>query len=154
CLVFPFSRLRYAVCVPSAGRGTDSLSKENALHASKVKPMLTSHNVRYATKNQPALLARIFAGAVVLFTANGCLATRSWVQDQLNPITNQLGQQESRLNDTNAKLQNLHLEKRLVLADSRGPTFSFGSGALTKDAKREIDGFFQDLEGSPNSESA
>jgi outer membrane protein OmpA-like peptidoglycan-associated protein len=141
--------------------------------------MPTSQNVQYATKNQRTLLrvfhlvrdesiivendrfrgavsaaARILAAAVLLFTANGCLATRSWVQDQINPLTDQLGRQESRLNDTNAKLQNLHLEKRLVLADSNGPTFAFGSGALTKDAKREIDGFLQDLEGSPNSEAA
>lgn len=143
------------------------------------------HHVQDATKNQPALLrffhlerdegisaengrlwdavwvvAWIFAGAVLLFTANGCIATRSWVEDQLNPITGQLGRQESRLNDTDAKadrtlagLQNLHLEKRLVL-DSHEPTFAFGSAALTENAKREIDGFFQDLEGSPNSGSA
>jgi outer membrane protein OmpA-like peptidoglycan-associated protein len=140
--------------------------------------MQTSHNVQDATKNHPAILhvfrlvrdeglsagnvrlsdavsavARIFAGAVLLFTASGCVATRSWVQDQLNPLTDQLGRQESRLNDTDAKMQNLHLEKRLVL-DSRGPTFAFGSGALTENAKREIDGFFQDLEGSSNSKSA
>jgi outer membrane protein OmpA-like peptidoglycan-associated protein len=55
--------------------------------------------------------------------------------------------------DTDTKLQNLQLEQRLVL-DSNGPTFAVGSGALTEDAKREIDGFFQDLEGSPNSGSA
>ena len=98
-------------------------------------------------------VTRIFAGAVLLFTANGCIATRSWVQDQLNPVNDKLGQQESRLNDTNAKLQSLHLEKKLVL-DSKGPTFKFGSPALTANAKREIDGFIQDLEGPPNSESA
>ena len=140
--------------------------------------MPTSNNVQDAAKNQPALphvfhqvrgegisaengrlggavsaVARIFAGAALLFTANGCLATRSWVQAQLNPLTDQLGRQEARLNDTNAKLQNLHLEKKLVL-DSHGPTFAFGSGALTANAKREIDGFVQDLEGSPSSESA
>jgi outer membrane protein OmpA-like peptidoglycan-associated protein len=112
--------------------------------------MPTSQIVQNATKNTGA---RIFATAVLLFTANGCIATRSWVQDQLNPLTGQLGRQESRLNDTNAKLQNLRLEQRLVL-DSHGPTFAFGSGALTNNAKREIDGFFQDLEGSPNSDSA
>jgi outer membrane protein OmpA-like peptidoglycan-associated protein len=140
--------------------------------------MLASDNAQDATKNQPALLrvfhpvrdesigvengrlwdavwvvAWIFAGAGLLFTANGCIATRSWVEDQLNPLTGQLGRQESRLNDTDAKLQNLHLEQRLVL-DSHGPTFAFGSGALTENAKREIDGFFQDLDGSPNSASA
>ena len=115
--------------------------------------MPTSHSVQYASKNAVRVGTRIFAGAVVLFTVNGCLATRSWVQDQLNPITDQLGRQEARLNDTNAKLQNLHLEKRLVL-DSHGPTFAFGSAALTQNGKREIDGFFEDLEGSTNSGSA
>jgi outer membrane protein OmpA-like peptidoglycan-associated protein len=148
--------------------------------------MPPSHNVQDATKNQPALLsvfprvrdegisvengrlwgavrvvAWIFAGAVLLFTAYGCIATRSWVKGQLNPITGQLGQQESRLNDTDAKadralagLQNLHLEQRLVLDSAHGPTFTFGSAALTENAQREIDGFFQDLEGSSNPGSA
>ena len=140
--------------------------------------MPTSHNVQESTKNQPApprgfhlvrdegisvenrrlwdllgVVGWIFAGASLLCTANGCIATRSWVEDQLNPLTDQLGRQESRLNDTDTKLQNLQLEQRLVL-DSNGPTFAVGSGALTEDAKREIDGFFQDLEGSPNSGSA
>jgi outer membrane protein OmpA-like peptidoglycan-associated protein len=123
--------------------------------------MPTNHSVHDAAKNQFALpwyaggvVARIFAGAVLLFTANGCLATRSWVQDQLNPIN-------GRLNDTDAKadkalsgLQNLHLEKRLVLNSQNGPTFAFGSAALTPNAKREIDGFFEDLEQPANSASA
>ncbi len=105
--------------------------------------------------------AWLFAAAVLLFTANGCIATRSWVNDQINPIKGQLGQQESRLNNTDAKadraltgLQNLHLERRLVLDSSHGPTFAFGSAALTANAKREINGFFQDLEGSTDSKSA
>ncbi len=148
--------------------------------------MPTSHNVQDATKNRPTRLrvfhlvrhegtrvengrlwnavwvvARIFAGAVLLFTANGCIATRGWVEDQLNPIADQLGRQESRLNGTDAKadralagLQNLRLEQRLVLDSRHGPTFSFGSAALTQNAKREIDGFFQDLERPTNSGSA
>jgi len=141
--------------------------------------MPTSHNAQDATKNQPALLrgfhlvrdegisvendhlwnavwvvAWIFAGAVLLSTANGCIATRSWVEDQLKPITGQL-------NDTNAKadralagLQNIRLERRLVLDSRNGPTFAFGSAALTENAKREIDGFFDDLEESTNAGSA
>lgn len=95
------------------------------------------------------------AGALLLSTVNGCIATRSWVQDQINPIRTQVDSDRSQLNDTDSKadralagLQNLHLEKKLVL-DSREPTFSFGSAALTENAKREIDGFYQDLEGSP-----
>jgi outer membrane protein OmpA-like peptidoglycan-associated protein len=103
----------------------------------------------------------IFAGAVLLFTVNGCIATHSWVEDQITPIKGQLGQQETRLNNTDAKadralagLQNLRLERRLVLDSSHGPTFAFGSAALTANAKREIDGFFEDLVGSTDSKSA
>jgi len=106
--------------------------------------------------------AWFLSGAVLLLTANGCLATRNWVQEQLNPINDQLGRQQSQLSDTNAKadraltgLQNLSLEKKLVLDDSgHAPTFAFGSAALTANAKREIDGFFSDLQGSANSGSA
>jgi outer membrane protein OmpA-like peptidoglycan-associated protein len=107
------------------------------------------------------VVAWIFAGVPLLFTANGCIATRSWVRGQLEPVNGQLAQQQSRLNDTDAKadralagLQNLHLERRLVLDSSHGPTFASGSAGLTENAKREIDGFFQDLEGSTNSGSA
>ena len=126
--------------------------------------MLTIHKIQDAAKvsgvengrlwDAVGFAARIFAWAVLLFTATGCIATRSWVQDQLNPIS-------ARLNDTDAKsdralagLQNLHLERKLVLDSSNGPTFAFGSAALTKNAKREVDGFLQDLEGPTTSGSA
>jgi len=136
-----------------------------------------SHNVRDLAKNSSLLLrvsdrdrnestgaqnrylrqiweaVSIFGVAVLLLSANGCIATRSWVRNQLNPITD-------KLNDTNAKaesalagLQHLHLERRLVLDSSQGPTFAVGSAALTENAKREIDGFFADLEGSTKSEA-
>ena len=128
--------------------------------------MASSHNVQAATRNQPSLLrvsypvrdekirvengrlwdgvlgvARIFAVAGLLVTASGCLATRAWVGDQLRPITGQQERFETQLN-------NLHLERRLVLDSSKGPTFAFGSAALSGNDKREIDGFFEDLEGS------
>jgi outer membrane protein OmpA-like peptidoglycan-associated protein len=140
--------------------------------------MPTSHNVQDATKNQPTLrrvfhlvgdegmsvengrlwnavwvVAWILAGAVLLFTANGCIATRSWVEDQLKPITGQLNDTDAKADRALAGLQNLRLEQRLVLDSRKGPTFAFGSAALTENAKREIDGFFADLEGSTDSES-
>ena len=87
-----------------------------------------------------------FAGAGLLLTASGCLATRAWVDDQLRPITSQQERFEIQLNS-------LHLERRLVLDSSTGPTFAFGSAALTQNAKREIDQFFGDLEGSTGSAS-
>jgi outer membrane protein OmpA-like peptidoglycan-associated protein len=88
-----------------------------------------------------------FAGAGLLLTASGCLATRTWVNDQLRPITGQQQQFETQLNS-------LHLERRLVLDSSAGPTFASGSAALSGNAKHEIDQFFGDLEGSPSSGSS
>ena len=49
------------------------------------------------------------------------------------------------------RIANLHLERRLVLDSAHGPTFALGSAGLTENAKREIDGFFHDLDGSTNS---
>src|SRR5882757_555856 len=81
-----------------------------------------------------------FAAAGLLLTASGCLATRAWVGDQLRPIT---GQQER----FQTELSNLHLERKLVLDSTQGPTFAFGSAALNGNGKREIDQFVGDLEG-------
>ena len=96
-------------------------------------------------------LVRIGMGVVALagflFNASGCLATRGWVDDQLRPIT---GQQER----FQTQLSNLHLEWRLVLNSSNGPTFASGSAALNGNAKREIDQFLGDLEGSAGAGSA
>jgi outer membrane protein OmpA-like peptidoglycan-associated protein len=87
---------------------------------------------------------RAFAGAGLLFTVSGCLATRSWVGDQLRPITGQQQQLETQMN-------NLHLERKLVLDSTNGPTFKFGSAALTGNAKHEIDAFLGDVEGQNGS---
>jgi outer membrane protein OmpA-like peptidoglycan-associated protein len=90
---------------------------------------------------------RAIAGAGLLLTVSGCLATRSWVQGQLQPITGQQQQLEAQMN-------NLHLEKRLVLDSSNGPTFATGSSALSGNAKREIDAFLGDMEGPTGSSPA
>ena len=87
-----------------------------------------------------------FAGAGMLLTVSGCLATRNWVNDQLKPITGQQEQLETQMN-------NLHLERKLVLNSTTGPTFKTGSAALSSNDKREIDQFFGDLEG-PNGANA
>jgi outer membrane protein OmpA-like peptidoglycan-associated protein len=78
-------------------------------------------------------------GAALLVTTSGCLATRNWVDDQLKPITGQQEQLES-------QMSNLHLERKLVLDSSAGPTFASGSAALSPNAKREIDAFLGDME--------
>jgi outer membrane protein OmpA-like peptidoglycan-associated protein len=84
---------------------------------------------------------RALAGVGLLFTVSGCLATRTWVDDQLRPITGQQEKLETQVN-------NLHLERKLVLDSSTGPTFATGSAALSPNAKREIDQFVGDMEGS------
>jgi outer membrane protein OmpA-like peptidoglycan-associated protein len=87
-----------------------------------------------------------FALAGLALTASGCLATRNWVGEQLQPIKGQQAQLETQMN-------NLHLEKKLVLDSTNGPTFKTGSAALSGNAKHEIDAFVGDLQG-PNSNSA
>jgi outer membrane protein OmpA-like peptidoglycan-associated protein len=83
-----------------------------------------------------------FAGAGLLLTTSGCLATRNWVNTQLQPIT---GQQEK----LETQMSNLHLERKLVLDSTAGPTFATGSASLSPNAKREIDAFLEDME-QPN----
>jgi outer membrane protein OmpA-like peptidoglycan-associated protein len=90
----------------------------------------------------------IFAGAILTVTASGCLATRNWVNDQLTPINNKLSNTDAKADQALNGLQNLHLEKKLVLNSQHGPTFAFGSANLSPNAKREIDGFIEDLQGS------
>src|ERR1700720_3194107 len=87
---------------------------------------------------------RTLAGAGLLFTVSGCLATRSWVGDQLKPITGQQEQLETQGN-------NLDLEGKLGLDSSQGPTFAAGSAALSTNAKLEIDAFLGDMEGPTGS---
>jgi outer membrane protein OmpA-like peptidoglycan-associated protein len=140
--------------------------------------MPASHDVYDATKDQPALLsgfhlvrdqgvsvahhrswdafrvgAWIFAGTFLVFSATGCLATRSWVNGQVTPIKSQLAQTDAKADQAIDGLQNLQLEKKLVLDANNGPTFAFGSAGLSENAKREIDGFFDDLGESANSSS-
>lgn len=88
-----------------------------------------------------------FGLAGLLLTTSGCLATRNWVNDQLKPITGQQEQLETQMN-------NLHLERKLVLDSTNGPTFKTGSAALSANDKRTIDQFFGDLEGPTASKSA
>jgi len=98
--------------------------------------------------------ACILAGALVMTSASGCLATRGWVNDQLSPVQAKLNDTDAKADQALAGLNNLHLERKLVLDSSNGPTFAFGSSALTTDAKREIDGFLDDLQGTDHESAA
>src|SRR5271155_1829860 len=105
-------------------------------------------------RREGSRVAWIFGGALLLSTANGCLSTRSWVQDQMNPMQAQLNNTDAKADKALAGLQNLHLEKKLVLDSTNGPTFASGSAALTANGKREINGFIEDLEGPANAAGA
>ena len=90
----------------------------------------------------------ILVGVVLLSCANGCLATHNWVHEQLSPVSAKLDSTDAKADQALSGLHNLHVERKLVLDSSNGPIFGFGSSALTTDAKREIDGFVDDLQGS------
>ena len=68
----------------------------------------------------------------------------------MNPMQAQLNNTDAKADKALAGLQNLHLEKKLVLDSTHGPTFASGSDALTANGKREINGFIEDLEGPAN----
>jgi outer membrane protein OmpA-like peptidoglycan-associated protein len=96
-------------------------------------------------------LLLVFSVPVVL-GLQGCLATRGWVTEQMIPLSDRVSAVETRLGQTEAKadealarLDNLRLEKRFVLDLKEGANFSMNSGALTADAKSQIDGFLSDL---------
>jgi len=98
-----------------------------------------------------ALTGVVFGTSLV--SISGCLATRDWVREQLDPVNGQLGSMDKRINETDAKadralagLGNLRLEDKLVLGMKEGATFSFNSSGLSKQAKGEIDRFFKEME--------
>jgi outer membrane protein OmpA-like peptidoglycan-associated protein len=98
---------------------------------------------------------------------HGCLATRGWVREQnvlveekvsqvdgkVTQLAGDVSDLDSRLRQTNdrvdgvvGRLDHLRLERRFVLNLKDGVNFVPNSNALTKEAKRQIDGFLGDLE--------
>ncbi len=117
----------------------------------------------------------LFSGAFVLLVSQGCVATRNWVKEQMDPLEGRVSESETRLGQTDARvgraegrlstvegqlgqvdakaeralglLANLRLERRFVLDLTEGANFSFNSAVLPADARQEIDGFLSDLKG-------
>ncbi len=89
----------------------------------------------------------------------GCLATKGWVQDQIDPVDGrvsrvegQLSNLDSRLSQTETKvngiidrLDRLTLQRKLVLNMEEGATFTFDSTSLSEGARQQIAGLFSDL---------
>lgn len=122
------------------------------------------------------LTALLWASSLVLL--QGCIATRSWVGEQMNPINDriaklegQLGQVDSRLppiedrltatenraaqaeakaDQGMSRITNLRLEKRLEMDLKDGVLYRLNSAALTDAGKKNIDSFLSDLKGGVN----
>jgi len=117
-----------------------------------------------------------------LLFMSGCLATQDWVTEQLFPVnkrisdteanvtqlggrvsnvegqvqtmSKQIADLDSRLNQTTAKtdqaldnIQRLRLDRKMVLDLKQGAFFANNSTVLTEQAKKDIDSFLSDLRG-------
>jgi peptidoglycan-associated lipoprotein len=78
----------------------------------------------------------------------------SGVEGRMETMANQIANLDSRLNQTNAKadralenLQQLKVERKLVLDMKQGAFFSSNSTVLTSQARTEIDSFLSDADG-------
>jgi len=124
---------------------------------------------------QSLFLYPVLIGGTVLLT--GCLATRDWVKEQVDPISGRVTQGEQRLNQAEGQIGNLggrmsgaegrlgqldaktekalsalaslRLERRFVIDMKEGANFAFNSSNLPAQARKEIDGFLSDLKGDP-----
>jgi outer membrane protein OmpA-like peptidoglycan-associated protein len=98
-------------------------------------------------------LSGVIVGLACLPFAAGCVATRSWVDEQMSPLASRVGEVEDGLlgaRDDIARLDRavagLHLERSLVLDMREGARFGFDSATLTPDTKAEIDRFLREIE--------
>jgi outer membrane protein OmpA-like peptidoglycan-associated protein len=92
------------------------------------------------------------ASTTALVGASGCVATRDWVREQLQPMSGRLDAVDRRVGEVDAKadralagLENLHFEDKMVLGMKEGANFGFDSAALSKQAEGEIDRFLKEL---------
>ncbi len=120
----------------------------------------------------------VLLGVSSLLLLSGCIATRSWVGEQMSPVNDriarlegQLGQVDSRLPPIENRLAatekqaaqaeakadqganritNLRLEKRLEMDLKDGVLYRVNSAALTDAGKKNIDSFLSDLKGGVN----
>lgn len=90
--------------------------------------------------------------AGVALASSGCLATRNWVNEQLEPMSGRMGAFGQRLDSVDSKadralagLENLHLEQKLVVGMKDGARFKFNSASLSPQARGEIDRFMKEL---------
>ena len=122
----------------------------------------------------PLLFLGRFTSLFLLgFVLPGCLATRDWVNEQINPLSQRVSETETNLGQTGGRVDklegrvseldarvgqvdakaeralntfaNLRLQRKIVLTMKEGAQFGFNSAAFREQTKREIDGFLSDL---------
>lgn len=101
----------------------------------------------------------VLSPSLLLFLiAPGCIATRGWVTEQLDPLGNRVSAVETRVGQADTKLgtaldrlDNLRLEKRFVLNLKDGVNFGFDHTGLTPEARRALDGFLKSVENGNDS---
>lgn len=131
--------------------------------------------MRSFTWSRPFFL--LFLLILILPGMAGCVATRNWVQEQIQPLAGRVSEGEARIGQTDAKvaklgerlsgvegqvgqvdskaeqalrhIANLRLERKLVLDLREGANFAFNSAVIPVEARKEIDGFLSDLKGDP-----
>jgi len=81
----------------------------------------------------------------MLLGLSGCVATRSWVGDRLAIVSGRVSNVETRLDETDAKFENLKLKSKLVLGVDQGVNFAVNSSSLNDRSTREIDRSLSDL---------
>jgi peptidoglycan-associated lipoprotein len=89
---------------------------------------------------------RALAVGFIAFAASGCLATRGYVDERVGALGEGLRGTQDDVARLTAAMQNLHLERKLVLDMRDGPTFAFNSANLSTKAKGEIDRFFAEMQ--------
>lgn len=99
------------------------------------------------------------ASLLMALALPGCLATQSWVQQQMSPVVERVSDVEGRLGQSEARLQqisgkaqvalnrldHLRLERRVILNLKDGAQFAFDSTAMTQAAHRQIDRFVDEF---------
>jgi outer membrane protein OmpA-like peptidoglycan-associated protein len=100
----------------------------------------------FTVKRRMERMGAVVSSAVFFVGAQGCMATRGWVNERLAPMESRLDEVDGKADRALAGLDNLRLERRFVLDMKKGATFGFGSAALTERAKSEIDRFLKQLE--------
>lgn len=124
-------------------------------------------------ENPLLLLGPVTSLFLLVVVLPGCLATRNWVTEQLDPLGQRVSENETNLSQTTGRVDklesqisdldrrvgqvdakaeralntfgNLRLQRKLVLSMKEGAQFAFNSAVFTEQTKREIDGFLSDL---------